>query len=230
MVRLPKRVRWAVFGALLALGLSTAACSSGGPTRSTSAKKHATTTTTTTTTTPPTTTAPAPTTTSTSQPKGPVLIAVPNVIGLKIAPARAALKAADLRPVALNTPCNRGTTASQSVVDSLALPGAAPNFAVGARPLSPGSDVPKRTRIGIQWSGCFGGGTTVPNVVGLKFVAARQAILHAGLVWTCQDQGSPTTTIPHSTTVLSQSPAPGTREVAGAKVAFVMVKCPASSP
>jgi hypothetical protein len=162
-------------------------------------------------------------------PKQPVLAVVPNVIGLRIAAAQDALTGAHLRPVSLNRACSKGTLASQSVVDSLALPGPAPNFALGARPLAPGSYVPAHTLVGMAWSGCFGGGTAVPEVVGLTFGAARQSVVRAGLTWTCQDQ-STTTTVPLNRTVVSQSPATGTPEVAGALVTFVMARCPSTSP
>ena len=59
--------------------------------------------TTTTTTTPPTTSTSSSTTTT--QPG----VVVPNVIGLKIAAARAALRAAGFPSVSLNMPCNKGT-------------------------------------------------------------------------------------------------------------------------
>jgi hypothetical protein len=230
-VTTPRRAPWAVVGSLVLLGLLAAACGSGTPKASahkSSRPRSTTSTTSTTTTNPTTTTGPAPTTTS-SLPKKTALTVVPNIIGLKIAPARAALLANHLSIVYLNSACGNGSVASQSVVDALALPGPGPNVAVGATPLAPGTQIPVRTRIGIQWSGCFGGGTTVPNVVGLLFDAARQAVVRAGLTWTCQDQGT-TTTIPHNKTVLSQNPPPGLPEEAGANVAFVMEKCPAAGP
>ena len=139
------------------------------------------------------------------------------------------LKSVNLRIVGLNPACNKGTLASQSVVDSLSLAGPAPNYALGARPLAAGTYVPARTLVAIAWSGCFGGGTAVPDVVGLTFGAARRDIVRAGLTWSCQEQ-SATTTVPHSTTVVSQNPAPGTAEAAGALVTFVMARCPATSP
>ena len=82
---------------------------------------------------------------------------VPNVIGLKIGcrtqrPARRGAR----RRSTLNTPCNKGTLASQSVVSSLAIPGKAPDPSVGAVPLSPGATVATGTPVGITWSGCFG--------------------------------------------------------------------------
>jgi PASTA domain len=225
------RGRWTVSGILLALGLVLVACGSSAhkaalpkPT----VRSTTTTSTTTTTTAPPTTAAP-PATTPTTQPKKVVLAVVPDVIGLRITAARDALTAAHLRPVSLNRACSKGTLASQSVVDSVALPGPAPNFALGARPLAPGSYVPAHALVGMAWSGCFGGGTAVPAVVGLTFGAARQDVVRAGLTWTCQDQ-STTTTVPLDRTVLSQNPAAGTPEVAAALVTFVMARCPATSP
>ena len=68
--------------------------------------------------------------------------------------------------VGLNKPCNKGTLLSQSVVDSLALPGKEPTLNVGAVPVEPGSRVPPGTRIGITWSGCYGNAVVVPDVVG----------------------------------------------------------------
>jgi hypothetical protein len=225
------RGRWKVPGTLLALGLVMAACSSSAPKAALPKVpvRSTTTTSTTTTTTAPPTTVPPPAATPTTHPKSPVLAVVPNVTGLKIAAARNELRAVNLRIVSLNPACNRGTLASQSVVDSLALAGPAPNFALGARPLAPGSYVPARTLVGIAWSGCFGGGTAVPDVVGSTFSAARHAIVRAGLTWACQNQ-STTTTVPHGTTVVSQNPAAGTPEAAGALVTFVMARCPATGP
>ena len=110
------------------------------------------TTTTTTTTTPPTTSTSSSTTTTQAG------VVVPNVIALKIAAARIALRAAGFPTVSLNTPCNKGTLASQSVVASLAIAGKLPDVRVGAAPLSAGAAVPPGTRIGINWSGCYGGG------------------------------------------------------------------------
>jgi beta-lactam-binding protein with PASTA domain len=204
---------------------------------------------TTTTTKPPPTTA-APSSTTTSQPG----VAIPNVIGLKIAAARAALRAAGFTSVNLNTPCNKGTLASQSVVVSLAIPGKAPNVTVGAVPLAPGVTVAPRTRLGITWSGCVAGTPEVPAVVGLSFAAARQALHGVGLTWACFSVGKPATTttthahkdastsVPSTTTtttppvtattvkvvqtVLTQSPAPHTVLQPGATVTLTMHHCP----
>lgn len=162
-------------------------------------------TTTTATTVPPTTSTSS---TATTQPG----VALPNVIGLKIAAARAAFRAAGFPSVSLNTPCNKGTLASQSVVASLATPGKAPDVRVGATPLGPGADVPAGTRIGIIWSGCFGDASEVPAVVGLTFPAARQAIHAVGLTWACFSVGKATTTTtttthpPRATTTSTGAP------------------------
>jgi hypothetical protein len=208
-----------------------------------------TSTTTTSTTTPTTSTAAtAPTTT---QPG----IAVPNVVGLKIAAARTVLGAAGLSFVSLNAACNKGTLASQSVVASLATPGSGPDVRVGALPLSPGAVVPPGSRVGITWSGCYGDASDVPAVVGLTFAAARQAIHAVGLAWACFSVGNPPTTTttrpPRTTTtsdpsasttttlapatkttvkevrtVLTQSPAPHVVLRPGAIVTLTMHHCP----
>ena len=198
-----------------------------------------------------TTTAPPTTSTSSTATTQPG-VAVPNVIGLKIAAARAALRAAGFPSLSLNTPCNKGTLASQSVAASLATPGKAPDVRVGATPLSPGVDAPAGARIGIIWSGCFGDASEVPAVVGLTFPAARQAIHGVGLTWACfsvgkatttttthpprttTSTGAPTTTgVPETTTtvkvvqtVLAQAPAPHTVLHPGATVTLTMHHCP----
>lgn len=205
-----------------------------------------TTTTTTTTTTPPTT---ATSSSSTTTQPG---VVVPNVIGLKITAAHTALRAAGFPSVNLNAPCNKGTVASQSVVASLSIPGKPPDVRVGAVPLSAGAHAPPGTRIGINWSDCYGGASEVPAVVGLPFPAARQAIHAAGLVWACFSVGEPpttttthaprttptsdaptTTTAPETTTavkvaqtVLTQSPAAQTVLHPGATVTLTMHRCP----
>jgi beta-lactam-binding protein with PASTA domain len=203
--------------------------------------------TTTTTTTPPTTSTSSSTTTT--QPG----VVVPNVIGLKIAAARASLRAAGFPSASLNTPCNKGTLASQSVVASLAILGKPPDVRVGAVPLSAGAELPAGTRIGINWSGCYGDASEVPAVVGLPFPAARQAIHGVGLTWACfsvgQAAATTTTHVPKSTstsdasttttkapvttttvkvvqTVLTQSPAAHTVLHPGATVALTMHHCP----
>jgi len=161
---------------------------------------------------------------------------VPNVIGLKIAAARAALHAVGLPSVGLNVPCTKGTLVSQSVVASLSIAGHQPNPAVGATPVSPGATVPPGTRVGITWSGCYGDRSTVPAVVGLTFGAARHALHVVGLMWACYSVGkaTTTTTAPAVTTttakvpqrVLSQDPAAGTVLRPGAVVRITMHFCP----
>jgi beta-lactam-binding protein with PASTA domain len=172
-------------------------------------------------------------------------VAVPNVIGLKITAAHAALRGAGFPSVSLNTPCNKGTLASQSVVASLALPGKPPDIRVGAVPLNPGVALSPGTRVGINWSGCYGDASDVPAVVGLTFGAARQAIHAVGLTWACFSVGKPaptttttdssstTSTVPVTTTtlkvaqtVLAQSPAPHTVLHPGATVTITMHHCP----
>ena len=176
------------------------------------------------------------------------------MIGLKIAAARAALRAAGFPSVSLNTPCNKGTLASQSVAASLATPGKAPDVRVGATPLSPGADAPAGAPIGIIWSGCFGDASDVPAVVGLTFPAGapghpwrgadvglflgRQGHDHDDDDDPARDDhhvhGAPTTTeAPETTTtakvvqtVLSQAPAAHTVLHPGATVTLTMHHCP----
>jgi len=185
-----------------------------------------------------TTTTTTSTTTTTTRPG----VTVPNVIGLKIAAARAALHAVGLPTVGLNVPCSKGTLASQSVVASLSIAGKPPTPVVGATPLSPGATVPPGTRVGITWSGCYGNGSAVPAVVGLTFAAARHELHAAGLTWACYSVGKTTTTTSSSTTtttpavttttvkapqtVLSQDPAAGTVLGPGAVVRITMHFCP----
>jgi beta-lactam-binding protein with PASTA domain len=193
-------------------------------------------TTTTTAAAPTSTTVPAPTTTTRPQ------STVPNVIGLKIAVARAALRAAGFASVSFNTACDKGTLASQSVVSSLAIPGSAPDGRVGAVPLSPGAPVATGTPIGITWSGCFGDSATVPAVTGLTFGAAKHALHAVGLTWACYSVevattttsgASPTshppvttTTVKAVQTVAIQAPAAGTVLRPGATVSLTMHHCP----
>ena len=205
-----------------------AACGSGSGAKAKTAPRRVPSTSTSTTTTPTT----APTTTTTSRPG----VAVPNVIGLKIAEAKAELVAAGFPSVGLNAPCNKGTLASQSVVSALSIAGAPPDPRVGAVPLVPGTPVPPGSRIGITWSGCYGDHATVPNVIGLTFAAARHALHAAGLTWACYSVGGAatttsrapvtTTTVHHVPTVLSQDPPAGTVLHPGTPVSLTMHRCP----
>jgi beta-lactam-binding protein with PASTA domain len=164
---------------------------------------------------------------------------VPNVIGLKIVDARNTLHAAGLPTVALNVPCNKGTLASQSVVASLSIAGKPPQVKVGAVPLNPGTTVPKGTRVGITWSGCYGSGSVVPDVVGQTFPQARHSLHAAGLTWACFSTGATTTSTTTTTTslpttsttrppqtVLTQDPGPGIGVRPGTPVNITMHRCP----
>jgi len=92
---------------------------------------------------------------------------------------------------------------SQSVAASLSIPGRPPNVNVGARPLLPGTLLPKGAGVGITWSGCYPAGTTVPFVTGHTFAGAVHLLHLAALNWACYSVGeSPTTTTrpPRTTT------------------------------
>ena len=161
--------------------------------------------TTTTTTAPPTTTSSSVTTTTKAE------VAVPNVIGLKIDAARYILHAVGFGTVPLNTVCNKGTLVSQSVVAALSVPGHAPFYAVGATPLMPGDMRPKGSIVGITWSDCYPNGTSVPAVIGLKFLQATHDLHVVGLTWSCFSIDSDpttttTTTAPPTSTSSSTTP------------------------
>jgi hypothetical protein len=142
-----------------------------------------------------TTTTPAPTTAVTQS------VAVPDVLGMKIALARFYLRAASFATVPLNAACNKGTLASQSVVASLSVPGKPPDVTVGALPLVPGTTLPKGARVGITWSDCYPNGTEVPLVTGQTFAHAVHLLHLAALNWACYSVGPTTTTTrPHATT------------------------------
>jgi hypothetical protein len=202
--------------------------------------------TTTTTTAPPTTTSSSVTTTTAG-------VAVPNVIGLKVDAARYILHAVGFRTVPLNTVCNKGPLVSQSVVAALSVPGHAPLYAVGAAPLMPGDMRPKGSFVAITWSECYPNGTSVPAVVGLKFLQATHDLHVVGLTWSCFSMDSdPTTTTtttapppstsssttstthpPTTTTttkppsvILTQSPTAGATVKASTTVTLTMHTCP----
>jgi hypothetical protein len=138
------------------------------------------TTTTTTSTTPTAVTLP----TSAPRPTTPG-VAVPNVIGMKPSQARLVMRSAGFVLVPLNTPCHRGTTASQSVVSSLSVPGPGQDARIGATALTPGSARPARSRVGVTWSGCYPNGSIVPDVTGVSFDKAVHRLHVAGLAWAC---------------------------------------------
>jgi beta-lactam-binding protein with PASTA domain len=180
------RRRVAALGATaLAIACSLTSCSSSP----TAGQKKAVRNILTTTTAVPTTTSTAPASTTTAPG-----VAVPNVIGQKIAAARTALRTAKLPAVSLNTPCNKGTLASQSVAAALSIPGTTPDLRIGAMPLGPGTVVPPGTRVAITWSGCYGDASEVPAVIGLTLAATRHALHAAGLAWACYSVGQASTT------------------------------------
>jgi beta-lactam-binding protein with PASTA domain len=211
-------------GLFFSLAVGLAACG-GGPSEH---QKAAVRSLLTTTTTNSTTTVPAPT--ITTQPR----VVVPDVIGLKIVAARTRLQNAGFPTVSLNAACGKGTLASQSVVSSLSVAGHGPDVAVGALPLPPGTPLPARTPIAITWSGCFGNGSVVPDVVGMTFATATRTLHGAGLTWACYSVGkaaktSPPPTAPASRspqTVLSQGPAAGTLLRPSTTVDITMHLCP----
>lgn len=172
-------------------------------------------------------------------------VAVPDVVGLRFNAARATLRAAALLPVSLNAPCKKRNAASQSVVFSLSVLGTGPDARVAAMPLSPGTVVPPRSRIGINWSGCYGDASDVPAVVGLTLAAARHALHAVGLAWACYSVGpaATTTTAPDAATtttsaavttttaklsqgVLTQDPSAHSVVRPGTTVSLTMGRCP----
>lgn len=162
-------------------GCVLAACASGPSPDDLEANSAPTTSssTTTSTTLPPVTiptSAPRPATTG---------VVVPNVIGMKPGRARLVLRSVGFVPVAFNTPCHKGTTASQSIVAALSVPGTGQDARVGATALTPGSTRPARSSIGVTWSGCFPNGSVVPDVAGLTFDKAVHRLHVAGLAWAC---------------------------------------------
>lgn len=196
-----------------------------------------------------TTTSVAPSTTVTRP-----MVTVPNVVGLKISAARAALRGVGFVTVPFNPACNKGTPISQSVVASLSVPGRPPDVKVGAVPLAPGTELPNGARVGITWSGCFPKGSPVPLVTGRTFTQATQLLRLAGLDWACFSVGAApttttttsapttsstggaatsttastttTTTAPHHPRVLSQATPAGTVVHAGSVIDFDMHHCP----
>ncbi len=188
--------------ALVATSAFLAACGNKSPNAAPeiSSTTSTTTTITTTTTTPPTT----------AVDQG---VAVPNVLGMKIPLARFYLRTAKFALVPFNAACNKGNTASQSVVVSLSIPGKPPTVTVGAQPLIPGTTRPKGSAVGVTWSGCYPGGTQVPTVVGHTFSVAVHLLHLGGLNWSCYSVGSAhppattTTHVPRTTTTTTTTTA-----------------------
>jgi hypothetical protein len=130
-------------------------------------------------------------------------VAVPNVIGLTATQARLILRSAGFGLVPFNAPCHKGTTASESVVTALSVPGIGRDPRVGGTPLAPGTARPVHSRVGVTWSGCYPNGTIAPDVTGLTFDRAVHRLHLAGLAWACFSVG--TSRPPHSTTTSSTS-------------------------
>lgn len=132
-------------------------------------------------------------------------VAVPNVIGLKIAAARSTLHQAGFATVPFNPACSKGTLASESVVASLSVPGRPPDVKVGAVPLAPGTELPPGAQIGVTWSGCFPDGSPVPLVIGRTFAGATRQLHLAGLDWACFSVGATATTTSTSSAATSST-------------------------
>jgi hypothetical protein len=112
-------------------------------------------------------------------------VVVPNVIGMKPTQARLVMRSLGFVLVPFNTPCQKDTTISESVVSSLSAPGPGSDARIGAVPLAPGTVRPARSAIGVTWSGCYPNGTIVPDVTGLTFDKAVHRLHLAGLSWAC---------------------------------------------
>jgi beta-lactam-binding protein with PASTA domain len=174
-------------------------------------------------------------TSSTSTQPAALSVAVLDVIGMKIHPARFSLRAAGFVPVPLNVPCNKGTLVSQSVVVSLSRSRKPYGRDVGAVRLVPGTTVPRGSRIGVTWSGCYPDGSVVPVVTGLSFRMAVHLLDLAGLTWACYSVGTTTTTTqpgaaitthPPKRVVLGQGTSAGTVVKPGAPVDLLLSRCP----
>ncbi|HWD54301.1 MAG TPA: hypothetical protein VG346_04225 [Acidimicrobiales bacterium] len=150
-------------------------------------------------------------------------VAIPDVLGMKILPARFYLRAAGFATVPLNGACDKGSVASQSVVASLSVPGKPPDVRVGALPLVPGASLPKGARVGITWSDCYPNGSQVPPVTGQTFARAVHLLHAAGLNWACYSVGPATTTTrpratttrPTTTTTATKATKPTTSSTGG---------------
>jgi beta-lactam-binding protein with PASTA domain len=227
------RGRLRTCGALLALlfvaGTIAAACSSGSTTAQNRAVAQILASSTTTSTR-------APVTAAATVPDGPQSdqsttndlttatnqVAVPSVVGQYVTDVRNALTAVGLRITSVNQLCSKGNLTSQSIAVSMGLLGPP------STPVSAGQMVPKRSFIAITWSGCYGKGVVVPNVVGMSWYTGAHTVLAAGgLQRACISQ------MPYSSTnrtpgnVISQSPAAGTTVATGSTVTLTVDICPA---
>ena len=122
----------------------------------------------------------------------------------------------------VNQLCSKGSLTSQSVAVSMSVLGPPPS------PITAGQMVPKRTFIAIAWSGCYGKGVTVPDVVGMSWYTAAHAVLAAGgLQRACISQSPYSATNRTPGNVISQSPAAGTNVATGSTVTLTVNICPA---
>lgn len=147
---------------------------------------------------------------------------MPDVVGQYVTDVRSALNAVGLRMASVTPLCSKGNLTSQSVAISMSLLGPPPS------PVAAGTLVPKRSFIAIAWSGCYGKGVVVPNVVGVSwFTAAHTVLMAGGLQRACVSQMpySPTNKIPGN--VIAQSPAAGTTVATGSTVTLTVNICPA---
>ena len=101
-------------------------------------------------------------------------VAVPDVVGQYVTDVRNVLSAVGLRITSVNQLCSKGNLTSQSIAVSMGLLGPP------STPVSAGQMVPKRSFIAITWSGCYGKGVVVPNVVGMSWYTAAHTVLAAG--------------------------------------------------
>jgi hypothetical protein len=189
-------VRIAAGLGVLVAGCVLAACA-GTPAKPDDLEASGPTTTSTTT----STTLPVVTLPTATAPTTPPGIVVPNVIGLPPNQTRNLLRSLGFVLVPFNALCHKGTTASQSVVTALSVPGTGRDPRLGATALAPGTTRPAHSRVGVTWSGCYPNGTIVPQVTGLTFDRAVHRLHQAGLAWACFSVGS--TRPQHSTTTSS---------------------------
>ncbi len=125
----------------------------------------------------------------------------------------------------MNPACSKGNLTSESVVLSLVLIGPS-----GSTPLITGSMVPPKSVVGVTWSGCYGKGVVVPEVVGMLWKDGTRAVLQAGgLHWACTvdssaPKGSPNPKAPGM--IVAQAPAAGTTVATNTVVTLSADLCP----
>ena len=105
---------------------------------------------------------------------------------MKPSEARLVLRSLGFVLVPFNAPCHKGTTASESVVSTLSVPGPGQDARVGATALAPGSARARPARpSGSPGPAAYPNGTIVPDVTGLSFDKAVHRLHVAGLAWAC---------------------------------------------